>query len=199
MPSYLRSRHGMNTRIYLSGAAALYRQWRRMNPRQLRNSALQGTDYVVEVLNEMAGDTRLRQLTGLSRELFDRFVEKVTHTEIVREGPMVTIQESCVIFLAIMHLRLSNRQAQERFQHSGATITAAFRAVLIAVNSVRGTYITGEAWHGVMAVMQWHCVTTVKQWHGVMFVKQWHGAMAVMQWHGVMAVMQWHGAMAVKQ
>ena len=78
-----------------------------MNPRHLRNSQLQGTDYVIEVLNEMEGDTRLRQLTGLSRELFDRFVEKVTHTEIVREGLMVTIQESCVIFLAIMHLRIN--------------------------------------------------------------------------------------------
>ena len=145
MPSYLRSHHGMNTRVLLTGAAALYRQWRRLNPRRLRNSALQGTDYVYEVLNEMAGDTRLRQLTGLSRALFDRFVEKVTHTEIVREGAVVSIQESCMIFLAIMHLRLSNRQAQERFQHSGATITASFRAVLMAVNSVRGTYITGES------------------------------------------------------
>ena len=144
MPSYIRNSHGQRTRILLSGAAALYRQWRRMNPRHLRNSQLQGTDYVIEVLNEMEGDTRLRQLTGMSRELFDRFVEKVTHTEIVREGPMVTIQESCVIFLAIMHVRLSNRQAQERFQHSGATITASFRAVLMAVNSVRGTYITGK-------------------------------------------------------
>ena len=133
-----------NTRVFIGGASALYRQWRRMNPRNLRNSILQGPDYVQEVLNEMAGDTRLRQLTGLSRELFDRFVEKVTHTEIVREGANVTIQESCVIFLAIMHLRLSNRQAQERFQHSGHTITQSFRAVLLAVNSVRGTYITGK-------------------------------------------------------
>ena len=29
---------------------------------------------------------------SLSRELFDCFVEKVTHMEIVREGPMVTIK-----------------------------------------------------------------------------------------------------------
>ena len=115
-----------------------------MNPRPLRNCVLQGSRYVQEVLGEADGDTRLRQLTRLSEELFQRFVEKVTHSEIVREGALVTIDESCVIFLTIMHLRLSNRQAQKRFQHSGATIMASFRAVLVAVNSVRGTYITGE-------------------------------------------------------
>ena len=88
------------------------------DPRQLCNSQLQGTYYVVEVLNEMDGDTRLRQVTQLSRELFEHFVE------IVRYGAMVTIEEICVIFLTIMHLRLSNHQAQQRFQHSGATIIA---------------------------------------------------------------------------
>ena len=98
-----------------------------------------------EVLNEIDGDVRLRQLTGLSKELFARFVEKVTHTEIVPEGPIVSIEECCLIFLALMHLRLSNRQAQERLQHSGSTITASFRAVLLAVNHVRGTYITGKS------------------------------------------------------
>ena len=56
-----------NTRILLEGASTLYRQRRRMNQRNLRNSILQGSHYVQEVLNEMAGDTRLRQLTGLSR------------------------------------------------------------------------------------------------------------------------------------
>ena len=77
--------------------------------------------------------------------MLDCFVEKVAHAEIVREGAMVTIQDSCIIFFAIMHLCLSIRQAQERFQHSGHTITQSFRAVLLAVNSVRGTYITGES------------------------------------------------------
>ena len=57
MPSYLRSHHDMNTRVLLTGAAALYRQWCRLNPRRLRNAALQGMDYVYEVLNKMAGDT----------------------------------------------------------------------------------------------------------------------------------------------
>ena len=134
-----------NTRIFIGGATTLYRQWRRMNPRPLRNSVLQGPEYVCEVLNEEAGDTRQRQLTRMSKELFVRFVEKVTHTEICREGASVSIQEMCMIFLAIMHLRVSNRQAQERFQHSGATITHSFRAVLLAVNSVQGTYITGKS------------------------------------------------------
>ena len=63
-----------------------------LNPRRLCNSTLQGTYYVNEVLNEMAGNTRLRQLMGLSRALFDRFVEKVTHTDIVLMGAVVSIQ-----------------------------------------------------------------------------------------------------------
>ena len=66
-----------------------------------------------QVLNEMDGDTTLCQLTGPSKELFERLVEKVTHTEMMCEGAAVSIEESGVIFLAIMHLRLSNCQAKE--------------------------------------------------------------------------------------
>ena len=37
-----------NTRALLQGVNTLYRQWRRHNPRTLRSSLLQGTDYVRE-------------------------------------------------------------------------------------------------------------------------------------------------------
>ena len=82
--------------------------------------------------------------SGLSRELFNRFVRVVETGENVRCGPNVTIQEACAIFLAIMHQRLSNRQAQERFQHSGSTITIAFREVRTVVNGLRTTFTKSE-------------------------------------------------------
>ena len=132
-----------NYRVLVNGVGHLFREWRRRNPRNLRSSRLQGGGYVVELLTEVDGDTRLRETTGLSRGQFLQFVDKVNATDIVKDGSQISVQEACTIFLAIMHLRLSNRQAQERFQHSGATITCCFRKVLMAVNDLRGTYITG--------------------------------------------------------
>ena len=108
MPSHAGDRYlrgdNHNRCILLRGDTTLYRQWRQMNPRSLRNSVLLGGHYVCEVLNEIDRDTRLRQLMGLSKDFFDCFDEKVTHTEIVREGPIVSIEECCVIFsqLAIL-------------------------------------------------------------------------------------------------
>ena len=128
------------TRRLLHGVNSLYQHWRRRNPRNLRSSLVQGPHYLLELLNEMAGDTRLRECTGLSRELFNRFVRAVETSADVSCGPLVTTQEACAIFLAIMHQRLSNRQAQERFQHSGSTITNAFRDVLNAVCGLRDTF-----------------------------------------------------------
>ena len=131
--------------VIVGGVRQLVNEWQRRNPRNLRNSWLQGNGYVHELLTEMGGDTRLRETTGLNRQQFDCFVDKVTTTHIVQNGFLITIQEACAFNLAIMHLRLSNRQAQECFQHLGATITKCFRNVLMAVDNLRGTYITGES------------------------------------------------------
>ena len=73
---------------------------------------MQGPNYLLELLTEMAGDTRLREVTELSRELFNRFVRAIETSANVRCGPHVTIQQACAIFIAIMHQRLSNREAQ---------------------------------------------------------------------------------------
>ena len=133
-----------NTHRLLLEVNSLYQQKRRHNPRNLRSSVLQGPYYVLELLNEMAGDTRLREVTGMSRELFNRFVRAVETGANVRYGPNVTLQEACAIFLAIMHQQLSNRQVQEQFQHSGSTITIAFREVPRAANGLRITFSKSE-------------------------------------------------------
>ena len=112
----------------------------RHNPRNLRSSLLQGTDYVRDLLNEMARDIRRREVTGMSRELFSRFVRAVETGTGIRNGTNVALHESCTIFLAIMHQRLSNRQAQESFQNSGSTITLWFRHILGTLNVMRTAF-----------------------------------------------------------
>ena len=133
--------------LFIEAMNTLYRDWQRRNPRVLRDSALNGADYVDEVIMEVDGEVRLKEVTGLSKALFDQFVKEVLLTGAVTDGNCISAVEQSAIYLAMMHGGLSSRQAQERFQHSGATITQVFRRFTNACNSMRHDWITGEDVH----------------------------------------------------
>ena len=127
--------------LFLDAMESLYVRFTRRFPRDLRNSALQGADFVDEVILEEGGDVRIREQLGLCKKEFDSLVEDLVMSGQLADGRVLSAVEKTAIFLNMLRLNLSNRAAQERFQHSGATISHTFRAVVEAFARLRDIWI----------------------------------------------------------
>ena len=105
--------------LFLETMERLYQRFKRGNPRDLRDSIQQGPDFLEELIMEVGGDVRIVEQMGLSKGLFDKLVDDlISHASLV-DGQLVCAVESTAIFCCMMRQGLTNRQTQERFQHSG--------------------------------------------------------------------------------
>lgn len=107
-------------------AAAIYYAERYLFERvACRDSALSGAAYVMEVLN--GHRTRFRELFRMDRSVYDILRSELTSSAssayYLRPTSTVSVDEQLAIFLYIVGQDQSNRSAQERFQHSGETIS----------------------------------------------------------------------------
>ena len=127
--------------LFLDAMSSLYLRFNRRFPRDVRNSALQGADFVDEVILEEGGEVRILEQLGLCKKHFDSLVEDLVMTGELDDGRVISAVEKTAIFLNMLRLNLSNRAAQERFQHSGATISHIFRAVVDAFAKLRAIWI----------------------------------------------------------
>ena len=116
--------------LFLDSMARLYRRFKRRYPRDLRDSLLQGEDWTTEVMYENAGETRMKEQMGLPKGLFDKLVDDLTNHASLRDGQILLSVEQVAIFCCMMRQGLSNRQTQERFQHSGYTVSHVFNRMV---------------------------------------------------------------------
>lgn len=96
-----------------------------------RTSILRGHDYVIEVLN--GHDGRCEESFRMETHVFIAFCEALKEHGGLKHSRYLTVQEQVCIFLLAIGHNIRNRVIQERFQHSGETISKYFNRVLKAV------------------------------------------------------------------
>ena len=116
--------------LFLDTMERLYRRFKRGNPRELRDSIQQGPHFLDDLIMEVGGDVRIVEQMGLSKGLFDKLVDDlITHANLA-DGRLVSAVEATAIFCCMMRQGLTNRQTQERFQHSGWTVSHVFNRMV---------------------------------------------------------------------
>ncbi|XP_058183352.1 uncharacterized protein LOC131301200 isoform X2 [Rhododendron vialii] len=99
-----------------------------------RTSALTGQAWVTEL--EEGNPKRMYQSFRMSKMNFFSLVYQLEHNYGLQVSERISVAEQVAIFLWIMGQRANNRNAQERFQHSGETISRQFHNVLNALNAM---------------------------------------------------------------
>ena len=101
-------------------------------PKQIcRNSILTNNNYLMEVLN--GTDSVCYELFRMRKNVFIYLCDRLKSSHLLEDSRWVSVQEKVAIFvLAIGHSH-RNRVLQDRFQHSGETISRHFNDVLLAL------------------------------------------------------------------
>ena len=116
--------------LFVDTMVRLYTRFKRRHPRPLRDSAQQGPDFVGELVMEVGGEVRIVEQMGLTKSQFDKLVEDLISYAGLTDGQVLSAVETVAIFCCMMRQRLSNRMTQERFQHSGWTVSSVFNRMV---------------------------------------------------------------------
>lgn len=81
-----------------------------------------GHDYIQELINS-ANDERIQQVFRMKLATFNALQEWLSNHTQLKPSDKISIEEKLAIFLHIVTRPASNRDAQERFSHSGETIS----------------------------------------------------------------------------
>uniref|UniRef100_M4C679 DUF8040 domain-containing protein n=1 Tax=Hyaloperonospora arabidopsidis (strain Emoy2) TaxID=559515 RepID=M4C679_HYAAE len=104
-----------------------------------RTSALFGAAWVEELVT--GHQTRSLEQARMEMEKFEEFSSLCRRRGLLDDTSGVDIEEQLMIFMFIVGQAQSNRAAQERFQHSGETISAYFHLVLNAFVSLYDDFV----------------------------------------------------------
>ncbi|SPR01857.1 unnamed protein product (mitochondrion) [Plasmodiophora brassicae] len=105
-----------------------------------RTSSLSGKAWVDELL---AGNhRRFREVMRMEPETFHQLKLLLLDKDLLRPSRWVSVEEKLAIFLFIAGHAASNRDAQERFQRSGWTITRCFNEVLRARDTAQSKMVS---------------------------------------------------------
>lgn len=81
-----------------------------------------GDAYLKEVL-ACGNHNRIQHVLRMPLSTFEHLSKWMHERKILISGKRVSVEEQLAIFLSIVGKNWSNREAQERFQHSGDTIS----------------------------------------------------------------------------
>ncbi|GLU12156.1 hypothetical protein SLE2022_288590 [Rubroshorea leprosula] len=118
----------------LVAAAAGYYYYNTINNQPVRSSSPHGRGYLNEVLE--GSDDVSRELLRMDKHVFHKLCDTLRQRNMLRDTAGVMIEEQVAIFLNIVGHNERNRVIQERFQHSGETISRHFNNVLKAIKSL---------------------------------------------------------------
>ncbi|WVZ64753.1 hypothetical protein U9M48_014228 [Paspalum notatum var. saurae] len=102
-------------------------------------SILSGQKHVEELLH--GHKVRVRRELRMEKEIFLKLVELLRDSHLLSNARDITVEEQVAIFLFCLATNASNRLMQERFQHSGETISRYFNIVLQAIISLSSKII----------------------------------------------------------
>lgn len=129
----------MRLNMLILAATTIWYAERYLDKKPCRDSALPGHDYVQELLE--GHPERFRQVCRMERGVFMKLCEVLCERNLLQGTRATTVEEQLIIFLFTLGHNAVNRQVQERFQHSGETISRHFNNVLNAIVSLSSDYI----------------------------------------------------------
>jgi hypothetical protein len=92
------------------------------SPRNRMRTGTSGHDYIQELINSVNNE-RIQQVFRMQLGTFNALREWLSNHTQLRPTEKVSVEEKLAIFLCIVTRPASNRDAQERFSHSGETIS----------------------------------------------------------------------------
>lgn len=98
-----------------------------------------GNSFMMEVLT--GHDDGCWEMLRMNKHVFHRLCDILRQRGMVRDTAGVMIEEQLAIFLNIIGHNERNRVIQERFQHSGETISRHFNNVLKAIKSLSREFL----------------------------------------------------------
>ena len=109
-------------------------------PQLMRTSQLSGQEYMDEVLN-CNNTRRCQEVFRMKPEVFQFLCSELQSKRGLYASRHIAVDEKVGMFLWMVARAASNRDVQERFQHSGDTVSRHFHEVLHAVNRLVPKYI----------------------------------------------------------
>ncbi|PSR88066.1 Nuclease [Actinidia chinensis var. chinensis] len=123
----------------LVAAAAGYYYYNSITKQPRRSESPSGTRFLNEVLT--GEDDVCRDMFRMDKHVFHKLSDTLRQKGMLRDTPGVMIEEQLAIFLNIVGHNERNRVIQERFQHSGETISRHFNNVLKAIKSLSREFL----------------------------------------------------------
>ena len=123
----------------LVAAAAGYYYYNSMTRQPCRSLSPRGSGFMTEVLN--GHDDGCREMFRMDKHVFRKLCDTLRQRGMLRDTSGVVIEEQLAIFLNIIGHNERNRVIQERFQHSGETISRHFNNVLKAIKSLSREFL----------------------------------------------------------
>lgn len=118
----------------LVAAAAGYYYYNCMIKQPCCSLSPRRSGFMTELLN--AHDDFCREMLRMDKHVFHKLCGILRQRSMLRDTSGVMIEEQLAIFLNIIGHNERNRVIQERFQHSGETISRHFNNVLKAIKSL---------------------------------------------------------------
>ena len=98
------------------------RQMSRLEKTPIHTSILPGANYLQEVL-QSSSPHRVREALRMPLSTFQQLCTRLAVGGYLRDSARVSVEEQVAIFMRIVGKKSSNRDTQDRFQHSGQTIS----------------------------------------------------------------------------
>ncbi|XP_015573951.1 uncharacterized protein LOC8285006 isoform X1 [Ricinus communis] len=123
----------------LVAAAAGYYYYTSINRQPRCSSSPSGSGFMNEVLD--GHDDLCREMFRMDKCVFYKLCNTLRQRGMLRDTAGVMIEEQLAIFLNVIGHNERNRVIQERFQHSGETISRHFNNVLKAIKSLSREFL----------------------------------------------------------
>lgn len=123
----------------LVAAAAGYYYYNSVSKQPQHSISTSGSGFMTRVLE--GHDNVCRQMFRMDKHVFSKLCGTLRQRGMLRDTAGVMIEEQLAIFLNIVGHNERNRVIQERFQHSGETISRHFNNVLKAIKSLSREFL----------------------------------------------------------
>lgn len=133
-----RRRHFFLTMLTL--VKIVHDQQRDNSTNRIRTSILTGRAYMQELLE--GAEIQFREICRMNKYIFSLLCNEIKDLHQLKESTRVDTEEMVMMCIYILAKGASNRSAQDRFQHSGETISRRFNEVIDALVSLAPKYIS---------------------------------------------------------
>ncbi|KAI7938906.1 hypothetical protein MJO28_014485 [Puccinia striiformis f. sp. tritici] len=125
--------------VFLVALAGL-RRWSKLIHKEPYNDAIFGGDaYVKHMLS--GNERRAQAMFRMSINVFEECSEELGAIDHEPASKLLSMDEQFAIFLYVVGQNATNRQTQDRFQHSGETISKVFHHIIYLILQLRSKYI----------------------------------------------------------